>query len=455
MSAALDITPEVTFKVSGDIPAQVAFWGDDSAVRGYIGGLGSGKTFAGAVEILKMPEGSAGVVVAPTFAMMRDASQRTFFEICPPEWIQSHNKAEQITTLANGTTIFWRSADKPSSLRGPNLGWMWVDEAAFVSEEAWRVLIGRIRRQPARSWVTTTPNGHNWLYDWFVTQDLGYVLHHGRTADNPHNVSSYADGLRRQYAGDPAYAAQELDGQFVDLSGSKRFAGPILAAVYEHRSPIAWRYTESIKAGSSAYTLPSSLRVYSQPDTARQYVIGVDCAEGVKGGDDSTAVVLDKLTGECVAILAGEYEPTEHHPALITLLSRWYNAAPVLIERNNHGHAVIGSCKRHGVVCCNGLDGRAGWQTTALSKSQAYGEANAYLLEAERDGAILLHDSRLKEQLASIDRMTLKGPGKGRVAKVDDEAMAWILAMQARRSSPIAQARSRAAMAKMLGKRRR
>ena len=36
-----------------------------------------------------------------------------------------------------------------------------------------------------------------------------------------------------------------------------------------------------------------------------------------------------------------------------------------------------------------------------------------------------------------------------------DEAMAWVLAMQARRTSPIAQARSRDAMAKMLGKRRR
>jgi hypothetical protein len=454
MTASVEASPEVTFRVSGDIPAQVSFWSDSASVRGYIGGLGSGKTFAGAVEILNMPSGSSGVVVAPTFAMMRDASQRTFFEICPDEWIHSHNKAEQITVLANGTTIFWRSADKPRSLRGPNLGWMWVDEAAFVTEDAWRVLIGRIRRNPGRSWVTTTPNGHNWLYQWFVTKDLGYAMHHGRTSDNPHNISSYADDLRRQYAGDAAYAAQELDGQFVDLSGSKRFTGPILAAVYGHKLPMAWRNPDAVKAGSQTYTLPATLRVYSEPEPSRQYVIGVDCAEGVKGGDDSSAVVLDKLSGVCVAVLGGEYEPQEHHGALITLLSRWYNAAPVMIERNNHGHAVIGSCKRHGVVCCNGLDGRAGWQTTALSKAQAYGEANAYLLEAERDGAILLHDSRLKEQLASIDRVTLRAPGKGRMTKVDDEAMGWVLAMQARRASPIAQARSRAAMAKMLGRRR-
>ena len=447
--------PEVCCVVGDQIPAQVAFWTDPSAVRGYIGGVGSGKTFAGAVEVLRQPEGTTGVILAPTFPMLRDASQRTFFNICPPQCIKEHNKSENRTELANGSTILWRTADNPDHLRGPNLSWAWIDEAAFITEAAFKVVLSRLRVAPGHLWVTTTPNGQNWLYRRWVQDQLGYALHYGKTADNPFNVAGFAEELRRQYAGDPAYAAQELDGQFVDLSGSKRFAGPILAAVYEHRSPIAWRYTESIKAGSSAYTLPSSLRVYRQPDTARQYVIGVDCAEGVKGGDDSTAVVLDKLTGECVAVLAGEYEPTEHHPALITLLSRWYNAAPVLIERNNHGHAVIGSCKRHGVVCCNGLDGRAGWQTTALSKSQAYGEANAYLLEAERDGAILLHDSRLKEQLASIDRVTLKGPGKGRVAKVDDEAMAWILAMQARRSSPIAQARSRAAMAKMLGKRRR
>ena len=447
--------PKLICEVGDQIPAQVDFWKDKSQVRGYIGGVGSGKTFAGAVEVIRQPAGTTGVVLAPTYPMLRDASQRTFFEMCPVQLIKSHNKSENRTELHNGSTILWRTADHPDRLRGPNLSWAWIDEAAFVSESAFKVILSRLRVAPAKLWVTTTPNGQNWLYKRWVASSLGYALHYGKTQDNPFNVKGFAEELRRQYAGDAAYAAQELDGQFVDLTGSKRFAGPILAAVFEHRRPIPWRYTETVSDGSVSYTLPTSLRVYSTPEKGRQYVIGVDCAEGVKGGDDSTCVVLDKLTGECVAILAGEFEPTEHHPGIITLLSRWYNGASVLIERNNHGHAVLGSCKRHGVVCLNGLDGRPGWQTTSLSKAQAYGEANAYLLEAERSGAILLSDSKLKEQLASVDRITLKGPGKGRVAKVDDEAMAWVLAMQARRASPITQARSRSAMAKMLGRRRR
>ena len=106
------------------------------------------------------------------------------------------------------------------------------------------------------------------------------------------------------------------------------------------------------------------------------------------------------------------------------------------------------------MVTLNGPDGRPGWQTTALSKAQAYGEAHAVLLQCQADGLIILSDRKLKEQLASIDRVTLRGPGKGRVSKVDDEAIAWVLAQQARRSSPVAQARSRKAMAKMLGRRR-
>ena len=453
-SQAKQHTPRLICEVGDQIPAQVAFWTDPTRVRGYIGGVGSGKTFAGAIEVLRQPAGTTGVILAPTYPMLRDASQRTFFDLCPSTLIKDHNKSENRTELKNGSTILWRTADHPDRLRGPNLSWAWIDEAAFITEDAFKVVLSRLRVAPATLWVTTTPNGQNWLYRRFLVEHLGYALHYGKTADNPFNVAGFAEDLRRQYAGDAAYAAQELDGQFVDLSGSKRFTGPILAAVYGHKPPAPWRHTESVKAGSQTYTLPATLRVYSEPEPSRQYVIGVDCAEGVKGGDDSSAVVLDKLSGVCVAVLGGEYEPQEHHGALITLLSRWYNSAPVMIERNNHGHAVIGSCKRHGVVCCNGLDGRAGWQTTALSKAQAYGEANAYLLEAERDGAILLHDSRLKEQLASIDRVTLRAPGKGRMTKVDDEAMAWVLAMQARRASPIAQARSRAAMAKMLGRRR-
>ena len=451
--------PRVKFKVSGRIPAQSRFWSDTSKVRGYVGGVGSGKTFAGAIAVLSMPPGTAGIVIGPTYGNMRDTSQRTFFEIVPDEQIISHNKAEQVTILSNGSTIFWRSSDKPKSLRGPNLHWCWMDEAAYCSEESWKVAIGRLRvtgprgEQP-RAWITTTPAGQNWVYDWWCTKTLGYSLHHGKTSDNPYNADGYASELAEQYADDPTYAAQELGGEFVDLSGSKRLPGPLLASVFERREQIGSRPKNSIKGVSGVYSLPSEARIYEAPQRGRSYVIGADCAEGLKGGDDSTGVVIDKASGAVVAVLAGEYEPTEQHPAYLAILAQWYDA-PVLVERNNHGHAVIGGLARHGVVCLSGTDGRRGYQTTASSKASAYTVAHSALLNAKAEGTATLPDKRLRDQLGGVDRVTLRGPGKGKITKTDDEAIAWVLAQVARQAAPVAQARSRAAMAKLLGGRRR
>ncbi len=445
----------IVCEVGNEISSQVAFWEDPARVRGFVAGTGAGKTYAGAIEVLRQPP-SVGLVVAPTYPMLRDASQRTFFELCPEQLIRSHNRSEQRTELINGSTILWRTAEA-DRLRGPNIGWIWVDEAAYLprGEECWKVLMSRLRIAPGRCWITTTPAGQNWLYRWFITDDNGYTVHTGRTQDNPHNLRSYYGDLVRQYAGDPDYAAQELEGEFVDLTGSKRLPPTLLTSVYADAPRVLISHRDSIKGlRGEVYTLPSTLRLYQQPIKGRSYVIGADCAEGLKGGDDSSAVVLDKGSGECVAILSGEYEPAQHHPALLALLSRWYNSAPALVERNNHGHAVIAGLARHAVVTLNGPDGRPGWQTTALSKAQAYGEAHAVLLQCQADGLVILSDRKLKEQLASIDRVTLRGPGKGRVSKVDDEAIAWVLAQQARRSSPVAQARSRKAMANMLGRRR-
>ena len=208
-SQAKQHTPRLICEVGDQIPAQVAFWTDPTRVRGYIGGVGSGKTFAGAIEVLRQPAGTTGVILAPTYPMLRDASQRTFFDLCPSTLIKDNNKSENRTELKNGSTILLRTADHPDRLRGPNLSWAWIDEAAFITEDAFKVVLSRLRVAPATLWVTTTPNGQNWLYRRWVTMGLGYALHYGKTADNPFNVAGFAEDLRRQYAGDAAYAAPD------------------------------------------------------------------------------------------------------------------------------------------------------------------------------------------------------------------------------------------------------
>jgi hypothetical protein len=403
------------------LPAQRRFWDCAARYRAFVGGVGSGKTYAGAIEILRQPAHTKGLVIAPTYPQMRDASQATFFELCPSWLIKSHNKSENITVLADGKKIYWRSADRPDGLRGPNLSWMWLDEGSFAKSSAWDIGLGRLRVArwgPTRAWVTTTPNGiKNWLYEVFVAaKDPECALFKASTRDNHHNEDGYAERLARRY-GQTNFALQELEGEFVDLSGESRLPSHLwVVEVYQPEAPLP-----------TPAHLPVALRLYRLPQPGREYVAGADPAEGV-GGDDSALVLKDKLSGETVAVLADQLEPTEVFPSEIERLCSYFNGAAVLIERNNHGHAVIAGCRRRGVRVLLGPDEREGWLESQAAKVKLYDDYAAALMA----GDVLLHDARTREQLGAIHRVTLRSPLKGKVNRVDDEAIAEVLAHQAR-----------------------
>lgn len=206
---------------------QIDFWGSTAKYRGFFGGIGSGKSYAGALEILRQPANTIGMVVAPTYPMLRDSTQRLFFDvICPKEYILSHNKSQNETKLKNGSTILWRSADNPDRLRGPTLSWVYVDEAAYTEDGLWDVLIGRLRATPPpgcspervnRAWITTTPKGmSHWTYRVFgEATDSNYKIFQSKTSNNKYIPDDFYANLQKSYGG--KFALQELDGLFIDL----------------------------------------------------------------------------------------------------------------------------------------------------------------------------------------------------------------------------------------------
>lgn len=418
---------------------QVAFWAADTETKCFVGGLGSGKTFAGAIEVLAQPAGTRGMVCAPTYPQLRDSAQALFFEIAEqiPGYIVSHNKADNITRTIDGKEILWRSADRPNSLRGPNLHWGWGDEWAFATLEAHLTFCGRQRIGTPRRWFTTTPNGMNWFYRQCTNPALGYEVFHAHTKDNVHNAASYAANLAAQYADDPLFAQQELEGRFVDMGGTRYYSPTLVESVSSQparlESPQLAPVFDLVDAVRRSFDLPrQKLYLYSRPKPDGRYVLGGDCAEGVRGGDDSTWVVLDVVTGEVVAVLAGEFEPQYEHGAYGAQLSRLFNDAAALPERNNHGHAVIASLRRHGVRVLCGLDGKPGWSTNAASKAEMASRSRAALQAHKTDGRRPLTHGPLSRQITSIERLTLRAPGKGRKSKVDDLWIGWALGECAR-----------------------
>ena len=209
---------------------QLDFVYDPARFLCFNAGIYSAKTFSGAIRTLRFCTdlgARCGMVVAPTYTMLKDATIPVIQEVAGPVWDNKrYNRSPPMSGYIKQAEIRFRSADKPDNLRGPSLDFIWIDEAAMITHEAWKICLGRLRRgNVARPmWITTTPRGRNWVYDEFIEKVQGnpkragrYKLYTASTWDNPFADKEIIEDLKESYSG--AFAKQELEGQFVAFEG--------------------------------------------------------------------------------------------------------------------------------------------------------------------------------------------------------------------------------------------
>jgi PBSX family phage terminase large subunit len=201
-------------------PRQRRFVQDTARYPASIGGIGSGKTFVGAAKVIsRINRKELGLVCAPTYKILRDATQRTLFEMLRELGVEyQFNKGDNhLTVPATGHEIIFRSLDDPDNLRGPNVSYAWIDEAAYISADAWRVVKGRTRvGDLQQAWITGTPKGRNWIWDeWVKNADDRHTMYRFRTGENPTPSPDFVQSLG--YEG--KFAQQELGGEFVSFEG--------------------------------------------------------------------------------------------------------------------------------------------------------------------------------------------------------------------------------------------
>lgn len=206
-------------------PIQAAFLDSRALVRGFVGGIGSGKSFIGSYDLLRNARhGSLALACAPTYPMLRDATLRSFFYVAALLGIPVRfNKSEHLATLPNGAEVLFRSADNPESLRGPNLARVWLDEASLMRKDALTILLGRLRQGGTMGQLsaTFTPKGlGHWTFETFGTARPDTAIFHARTLDNPFLPADFHARLSALYGGEgSALVKQELGGEFLDDEG--------------------------------------------------------------------------------------------------------------------------------------------------------------------------------------------------------------------------------------------
>ncbi len=201
---------------------QAAFLDSNALVRGFVGGIGCGKSFIGSYDMIRSARrGSLSLVVAPTYPMLRDATLRSFFYVANLIGVPiKFHRTEHLATLPNGAEILFRSAETPERLRGPNLARVWLDEASLMSHEVLTVLLGRLRQggQMGRLSATFTPKGlAHWTFGTFGTAKEDTAIFHARTMDNYFLPPDFYEKLMAQYGGaGSGLVMQELEGEFLD-----------------------------------------------------------------------------------------------------------------------------------------------------------------------------------------------------------------------------------------------
>jgi hypothetical protein len=167
------------------------------------------------------------------------------------------------------------------------------------------------------------------------------------------------------------------------------------------------------------------------------YVIFVDTAEGLSHGDANTVSIWNAHTHEEVAALETRY-PIEYLGEVVESLGYWYHTALIAIERNNTGLVPITYLSKdaayprlfrmpsYGKRRHQQRTERYGWLTTPQTKPKMIHD----FTRALRDGHLVLHNERFREQMRTFVRDG-KGSYNATHGNHDDVIIATLGAYQA------------------------
>jgi predicted phage terminase large subunit-like protein len=316
-------------------PAQQSFLNSKSLFRAFVGGIGSGKSWAGSYDLIKRAKpGRLYMACAPTYTMLADSTFRSFQEVAEALGIVQPSgvkrSAPPSMKLKTAAEILFRSADDPERLRGPNLSGVWLDEASLMPQEAFTVSIGRLREAGEQGWLsaTFTPKGRqHWTFDVFATGRPDTELIHCRTGDNPFLPPAFAETVGRQYTS--RTALQELEGQFLDSEAGELFRRAWFGIVAE------------------APKIVRRVRAWDLAGTPKERTNDPDWTAGVLLGktEDGTTIVLDvnRLRGRPQQVEAAVRQTAELDGRGVAV---WMEQEP-----GSAGAAVIDHYARH-ILCC-------------------------------------------------------------------------------------------------------
>jgi len=203
-------------------------------------GIGYGKSFILSWYIisrmLKNPE-TMGLITANSYTQLHNSIMSELFRNLDLLGLSySFNSlTKELILHKTGAKCLCLSLEKYEALRGIQVGWIAGDEICFAREEAFNVMIGRLRcprSEALEARFTSSPNGMNFMYKAFaegvyvsrtgtpqVFKDKFHEMLSASALDNHFLPEDYLESLAIQYS--PLMYEQEVSGEFVNLMAGK------------------------------------------------------------------------------------------------------------------------------------------------------------------------------------------------------------------------------------------
>ena len=254
---------------------------------------------------------TTSLYVTPTYSLAQIVMAKINSDLEESGVIKSYNKTENLITFINGSTIYFRSGTNPDTIRGLSINYLYIDEAAFMSDEVWNVSRPTLNVIGKQALLASTPRGKQGFFyaccQHGQTDNENYDYLFGHYTENPYYNKLEVDDAKLTLPEN--IFRQEYDGEFIDDGGS--VFGNISAC--------------------------QTIKYFAGFDNQGPYSIGIDLGRQ----DDYTVVTVMNKWLEVVEIMRMNKQDWNNIIASINSVLRRYPNSSVLCETNSMGDVVF------------------------------------------------------------------------------------------------------------------
>lgn len=366
-----------------------------------------------------------------------------------PEWMKPEmekNNDHQKIFSDTGCKLFFYT---PEAARGRSITYLILDEAAFIPqmEKHWKAMFPTISTGGHCICISTVNGVGNWYYDIFIGAQKGendfQVIELDYWEHPDYDDEDWVKQTRAQL-GEKGWQ-QEVMRDFLGAGDSYIPNNIIndLDLITRDIEPVRmlfpqWNNLDEARE-KRIYDLEAwirgALHIWREPVEGRDYIIGVDGAEGMGGENDNSCFeVIDSVTCEQVAEFYSNICPPHNFSQILSMVGRMYNGALIIVESQNSGLTILEKLQHdffyENLFECaqGGKNSKPGIKTTSGNRSKFLEALQTRLINE----SIAIRSRRLVKELKGFIWRTDVKRAEATKGFHDDAIFALCLALHAR-----------------------